>query len=214
MPVESPPRTVQTVSRFRTNAARTLALRRFAFLVAWPSGTEHSLGGEDAWPSGMDRMGIIIPRRVGMPHATVHWKSPLGIGEWRAPSDCSSGWSSGMASSAISSGEPITRSPATVAVGRSERRRVAFGNDSCVPCSEGIRTSDGEGYPGRFGTSGPGTGRFSYDDRSGWETVPQWRGEGGWGRWGRGCTLGICHLTRTKHNSELCSRRAGARSPR
>jgi hypothetical protein len=161
------------------NAAWTLAERRFPFLVTWPSRTEDCLGREDAWASGMDRTGIIIPRRVGMSLATVHWKLLLGIGGWRAPFDCSSGWSSGMGFSETSSGEPIMRSPGIVADESSGRRRAAFGNDSCGPCSGGTRTNSPTGNLGRLGTSGPGTGRFSDENRSRVDTAPQSRGEGG-----------------------------------
>ena len=67
---------------------------RHEYSLGWSPGAR-----EDEWPSGMDRMGMIFTRLVGILPATVHWKLPSGIEESRGPSDYSSGWSSGMVSS-------------------------------------------------------------------------------------------------------------------
>ena len=66
---------------FSYNSARTIALRRFLFPMASPSRNGGGLAREDEWPSGMDRMGMIFTRLVGMLPATVHWKLPSGIEE-------------------------------------------------------------------------------------------------------------------------------------
>jgi hypothetical protein len=49
--------------------------------MASPSRNGGGFAREDEWPSGMDRMGMIFTRLVGILPATVHWKLLSGIEE-------------------------------------------------------------------------------------------------------------------------------------